>query len=108
MNGARIGKEKTLSALVKAQFGDYERRKRILTLASPERRVRMELVYLNSKLYEATAETVGSSLADTFIREIGEGIGYTSSGLFDCMSEACYKRYKAEVMAMAARRLYLL
>ena len=100
--------ERPLSVLVRAQFGDFERRRRILEQESPKRRVRMEMVYLNTRLYDAAAELVGASLADAFIRDIGEGIGYTSSSLFDCMSEACYKRYKSELIRSEARRLYLL
>ena len=101
-----LKEKKALDSLVRSLAADYKRRQRILREGSPAARVKMELVYLNSKIYDAAAEICGENLALAFIGEIGEGIGYASSSIC-CLGEWAYKTYKADIVRNIARKLYL-
>ena len=96
----------SLKKLIRAVAEDYERRSVKLISGTPSRRMRMEYAYLNSKIYEGALEIVGPILADTFIREIGGGVGYAKSAV-DCMSEATYKKCKGDITCNIAKKIYL-
>jgi hypothetical protein len=99
-------KEKTLDSLVRALCADYARRRECVEKELIGRRVRMEYVYLNSKILEASAEICGPNLAEIFITEIGEAIGYAASSV-DCLGESAYKQYKSEIVRNVAKKLHL-
>lgn len=96
----------TLDRLVVALCGDYERRERMIREGALPLRMLSELRYLNMKMLEG-AEEEASCDGEIFISEIGERIGYINSAL-DFMSEATYKRRKAQVKRSIARKLYLM
>lgn len=111
-NGVNINiiekeEKKSLDNLVRALAADYMRRQRIIREGQPARRVRMELLYLNSKIYESACEICAPTLADVFIKEIGEGVGYAKSSV-ECVSETTYKLYKSKIMGNIAKKLYLI
>ena len=99
-------KNDTLTALARALCADYERRKSLINAGGISRRVRMEYVYLNSRIVEAAGEICGARFAEVFIKEIGEGKGYAYSSI-DCMSEVTYKNYKSSICDNIIRKLYL-
>ena len=101
-----LDEEKSFDGLVCSLCRDYFRRKRCIEARSVGRRVRMEYLYLNHMISEASAEIVGAINAEIFIREIGEGIGYAKSDV-DWMSEATYKKYKGEVKYNIGRKLHM-
>ena len=96
-----------LDALVVAQCRDYDRRGELIRLGRCERRTLMELRYINYRIYEAAAETVGELLAEIFIKEIGGRTGYAESAV-DCMNEKLYKQNKQLCKLAIARRLHLM
>ena len=96
----------TLKALVKALCGDFERRRRCIESESVSRRVMMEYVFINSKISDAASEICGEELAQIFIKEIGESVGYAKSEAY-AIGEAAYKRYKVDVMKNVAKKLHL-
>jgi len=96
-----------LDALIVALCLDHGRRKAEIESGMLGRRTLAELRYLNIKLLTAAVEVVGERYAETFIREIGEAVGYAKSDLMDRMSEVSYKRYKALVKNNIAKRLHL-
>ena len=103
---ASRGGDETLINLVRALMADYDRRKIAIMEKSTSRRVRMEYEYINARLFEGAGEIVGGALAEKFIREIGQGIGYAKSAV-TCYGETYYKQRKAEVVMNAARKLHL-
>ena len=96
----------TAGALVCALCADYPRRKQKIIEGGLSRRSENELRYINSKMYDAAAETVGEELAETYIKEIGERIGYAYSAVTD-ISEVTYKINKRKVKEAIAKKLYL-
>lgn len=96
----------SLDNLVVALCTDYARREEIILGRMAERRVDNELRYINFKMFDAAAEIVGESRAETFIREIGKGIGYANATEL-YISEGTYKNWKASVKENIAKRLYL-
>lgn len=104
---SEVEERRTLIGLIRALCADYERRKRLVRAGKVSRRVRMEYVYINSRIFDAASEVSGIHLADTFIKEIGDSTGYARSSI-DCMSEATYKKYKADITAGIAKKLHLI
>ena len=98
--------ELTAGALVVALCADYKRRKDMLRLENISRRARAELSYINSKMLDAASEVVGEELAEVYIGEIGERIGYAYSVVTD-ISEVTYKINKRKVKEAIAKKLYL-
>ena len=96
----------TCDALVAALCADYERRAIALAGGALPHATEMEYKYLNYKIYDAAAETVGERLAETFIEEIGSHTGYAASSV-DSLSETAYKTKKQRVKAAIARKLNL-
>lgn len=96
----------TADALIVALCLDYPRRKGEILSGRLSRRTDIEFRYINSKMYDAAAEIVGDELAETYIKEIGERIGYAYSSV-DSVSEVTYKTKKRKVKEAIARRLYL-
>ena len=96
----------TANALVVALCLDYPRRKNEIMKGRLSRRTDIEFRYINSKMYDAAAEIVGEELAELYIKEIGEKIGYAYSSVED-VSEVTYKINKRKVKEGIARRLYL-
>ena len=93
--------------LVVALCADYFRRKRLIERKQATYTVIMECRYLNYRIFDAACSVVGSALAETFIREIGEATGYSESAVSE-LSESAYKRKKREVKCAIAKRLSLL
>ena len=96
----------TLNALIVALCLDYPRRKNAIKEGRLSRRTDVEFRYINSKMYDAAAEIVGEELAEVYIKEIGEKIGYAYSEVED-LSEVTYKINKRKVKEEIAKRLYL-
>ena len=105
MGKKRAGKS-TLAELVEALCKDYGRRQALLNDETTSRRVKNELVYLNMRLFEAVGEIVGGNLAEAFIHDIGEGIGYARTELA-FFSESEYKAQKRIAVQNIAKRLFL-
>ena len=96
----------TANALIVALCLDYPRRKREIQSGRLSRRTDIEFRYINSKMYDAAAEIVGEELAELYIKEIGEKIGYAHSAVED-VCEVTYKINKRMVKEGIAKRLYL-
>lgn len=96
---------KAVDRLVVALCADYFRRKRLIERGGAPYTVIMECRYLNYRIYDAAFQIVGGN-AEPFIRDIGDGVGYASSGIVG-ISESTYKKRKAEVKRSIARRLAL-
>ena len=104
----RKTREQTLiSNIITAYCADYKRRKTAILERSYSRRVIMEYRYINSRLYDAAAEIVGSYYAERMIEEIGGSVGYTRSAIMN-LSEVAYKKYKARIKLLMAKKLYLI
>lgn len=96
----------TLKEVVRALCADFERRRECVENATVSRRVMMEYVFLNSKITDAAAEICGEALADTFINEIGNSVGYAKSNV--CwLGELAYKNYKSDIVKNVAKKLHL-
>lgn len=98
---------KSLDLFVRAICADYPRRREVIEEHNASRRVENEMKYYNYKLFDAASEIVGERMAEAFIQEIGERIGYTNSSIC-CMSETTYKTRKQETVINIAKRLYLI
>ena len=96
----------TLDGLVVALCRDYERRRVAIEKGNFGKRTLMEYRYINFKMLDAAAEIVGLHQAESFISEIGERRGYAKCEN-PYMSEAAYKRCKAEIKRNIAVKLYL-
>ena len=96
----------TADALVVALCADYERRKRALSEGVLPHATEMEYKYLNYKIFDAAAETVGERVAELYVTEIGERTGYAASEI-GAVSETTYKLHKSRVKAAIARKLHL-
>ena len=99
--------EKMVYEIVVALCNHYDVRARAISEKSISPRVRMEYVYINSKMLDAAAEIVGAKYAKQFIIDIGRGIGYANTKA-DAFSETSYKKSKIEVKRRIAERLNLL
>ena len=99
--------EKMVYEIVVALCNHYDVRARAINEKSISPRVRMEYVYINSKMLDASAEIVGTKYARQFIIDIGKGIGYANTKI-DAFSETSYKKSKIEVKRRIAERLNLL
>ena len=102
----RASDNQLLSDIIVALCRDYDRRSAAIATRSSTRRVLMEYKYINTRIFDAAAEIVGSKNAETMIREIGWRIGYASSDLYT-MSEGAYKNAKLGVKDNIAVKLYL-
>ena len=98
--------EASLDLLIVALCADYQRRKEVIEKRQAHRRVDTEFRYLNFKIYDAVAEIVGEELAELFIYEIGNKVGYARSEV-EAMSESTYKIYKKRVKDNLSVKLYL-
>ena len=97
----------SLDKLVVALCADYARRKRAVRDKLVGRRVRMEYSYINARMLEGAGEIAGGLLAEAFIDEIGNAVGYAHSKI-DCLGENAYKTYKKDIKENIARRLHLI
>ena len=96
----------SLDALVVALCLDYERRQKVIEGGMASRRTDTEFRYYNFKIHDAVVEIVGEKIADTYIYEIGNSIGYAKSAL-NCASETFYKQYKRLIIGNIAKKLHL-
>lgn len=96
----------TLDTLVSALCLDYERREEAILTKSVSRRTETEFKYYNFKIFDAAAEIVGDRFAVTYIKEIGNHVGYAKTEI-DCVSEITYKTHKSLVKQNIARKLHL-
>ena len=96
----------TLDFLIVAFCRDFETRERSIKEKSCKRRTLMEYEYINRRLVDAAREIVGESYR-TYIKEIGERIGYAYSRI-EHLSETDYKLKKREVKLNIARKMHLL
>lgn len=92
--------------VVTALCADYERRKKAINDKSVPKRVRMEYIYINTRIFSAAAEMVGHYDAEKIINEIGSRIGYAKSE-FDFVCELSYKVMKQKTRRRIAKALYL-
>lgn len=83
--------EKMVFDIVVALAAHYEARERAISDRSVSRRVRMEYVYINSRMLDAAAEIADIKYARAFICDIGRGIGYANTKI-DAFSESTYKK----------------
>ena len=96
--------EKLLFDIIISLCADYSRRKECILKNSVSKRVKMEYVYLNSKLFDAAAEVAGEMFAERYIYDIGNGIGYARSNLY-IFSESTYKEYKIIIKENMLKKL---
>ena len=99
--------EKSLDQLVIALCADYPRQKKAIEERTAEKRIDTEYRYYCFKIYDAAAEIAGERLAEVFITEIGNRIGYAKSALY-YYSESHYKETKLKVKQNIAKRLHLI
>lgn len=97
----RAGEDLVVEALCR----DFERRAEEIEAGRLSRRVLMEYLYINKKLFDAAGEICGAALAEVFISDIGMRRGYAASEA-SMLGESTYKRYKREIMDNAARKLH--
>lgn len=97
---------KGIDAIVVALCADYLRRREALSKRSVSHSVEMEYKYLNYKIFTAAAEIVGEEDAETYVKEIGERIGYANTVASECC-ERIYKVRKLAVKRNIAKRLWL-
>lgn len=101
-----IGYRDTVNLIVVAFCRDFFARKAAIDGKQLSRRTLMEYEYINTRLTDAVREIVGDDY-ETYIREIGEGIGYAGSNVLDiCESE--YKKIKKEAKVNIAKKLHLI
>ena len=106
MRNRNVKKASSLDGLVSALCLDYFRRERAIKEGSASRRTLTEFRYFNFKIYDAVKEVVGEEFVLTYIKEIGENIGYANSELY-LLSEVAYKQRKKEVRDNIAKKLHL-
>lgn len=97
---------KQIDEIVIALCGDYSRRDAAIREMSVPRRVRMEYVYINTRLLVAASEICGFASAERLIEEIGGRVGYAKSEL-ESISETSYKALKSRAKRRIAKALYL-
>ena len=100
------GAVRLVDDIITALCADYERRKCAIRENSVPKRVRMEYLYINTRILTAAAETIGQAYAEKLIYEIGKKVGYANSEL-DHLSELSYKAVKQRAKRKIARGLYL-
>ena len=93
--------------IVIALAAHFEIRETAILQKSVTQRVRMEYIYINSKILDAATEVVGQKYAKEFIVDIGREIGYAHTKI-DAFSETYYKKSKLEIKRKIAERLHLL
>ena len=98
--------ESTLDTLVIALCLDYSRRKEAIEARSIAKRTDTEFRYYNFKIFDATAEIVGWRMAEKYIDEIGNRVGYAKTNI-DGVSEVTYKNYKRLIKNNIAKKLHL-
>lgn len=98
--------ERLVDDIIIALCADYDRRKCAIRENSVSRRVRMEYLYINTRMFSAASEAVGHSCAEKLIYEIGKKVGYANSEL-EHLSELSYKAVKQRAKRRIARELYL-
>ena len=99
--------ESLISDIVVALAAHFEARERAILTKSVTTRVRMEYVYINSKMLEAAEEVVGARYAKNFITDIGRAIGYVNTAV-DGFSETTYKKSKLAIKRKIAEKLHLI
>ena len=97
---------KLIDDIVIALCADYERRKICAREESVPKRVRMEYLYINTRMLAAAGEIAGIYFAEIIIREIGSKTGYANSEI-DSVSELSYKKIKQKAKRQIAKALYL-
>lgn len=97
----------SLDNLVTALCRDYPRQREAIDGGTADKRVDTEYRYYCFKIFDASAEIVGERLAELFIKEIGNRIGYAKTELY-YYSEPYYKKIKLRVKQNIAKRLHLL
>lgn len=96
----------SLDSLVIALCRDYPRQREAIEGRTAEKRVDTEYRYYCFKIHDAASEIVGERLAEVFIKEIGNKIGYAKSELY-YYSESHYKETKLRVKQNIAKKLHL-
>lgn len=96
-----------LDKILIALCADYQRREEIIRRKSAPYNVIMEYRFLNYRIMNATIEIAGSRDAISFIKDIGENVGYADSELW-LLSETIYKERKREVKLNILKRLSLM
>ena len=99
--------EKMIYDIVVALSAHYDIRDHAIAEKSVSPRVRMEYMYINSKMLDAAVEIAGARYARQFIFDIGHGVGYAKSKI-DSFSESNYKKSKMAVKRRIAEKLHLL
>lgn len=92
--------------IVEALCAHYMIRERAILEKTVSDRVRMEYVYINSKIFEAAAEVVDEEFAKKFISDIGRGVGYANTKI-DGFGETNYKKIKQAIKRKIAEKLNL-
>ena len=100
-------RSESLDGLIVAICADFDRRANAIESGSVTHRTEMEYSYLNYKIFEATAEIVGSYYAQDMIREIGARRGYAKTAIDD-YSEKTYKVKKSQIKMNIAKKLHLI
>ena len=95
---------KLLNDIIVALCADYDRRKQCALDSKMSKRVLMEYVYINSRLFDAAAEIAGPSFAEQYIYDIGNSVGYARTELY-IFSEPTYKDYKARIKENMLKKL---
>lgn len=107
MRNRNIVKRSSVDLLVSALCLDFPRREKAIREGGVSRRTLIEFRYLNFKIMEAVGEVVTATEAMTYIKEIGENIGYAKTK-FTELSEVAYKTRKKSIRDNIARKLHLL
>lgn len=92
--------------IVVALCADYQRRKLAIAEGSVPKRVRMEYVYINTRMFAAASEVAGFASAERIIDEIGRKVGYANSDIGN-LCELSYKSIKQRTKRRIAKALYL-
>ena len=93
--------------IIVALAAHFEMREAAIRKKNVAPRVRMEYVYINSKMLDAALEVVGENYAKEFIKDIGREVGYANTKI-DAFSETNYKKCKQAIKRKIAERLHLL
>ena len=99
--------DKSLEGLIVALCADFGRRQKEIKEKALPKRVLLEYKFLNLRILEGAIEAVGTRNALLFIDEIGTRRGYAKSEIDD-LSEAAYKKRKAEAKISIAKKLCLI
>lgn len=99
--------EKMVFDIVEALCAHYTTREKAICENTVSPRVRMEYIYVNSKMLDASSEVVGEPYARSFILDIGSGVGYANTKI-DAFSETAYKKSKLAIKRKIGERLHFL